>query len=164
MGPVELCSLHRFCPNHVSLQRGKNTEFRADGSQLLFNCVIASRGGTCQKYIRPSDCWSGETNLLSLPPAWQKMHDKAEIWPNSKKSLWKLDALLKGAAAIHSHSFSWSLFFSAKHVTNIITRPQGKISNNQKRKDTLNEQILFLCLKSGRSPLFTESTLLKKSA
>ncbi len=46
----------------------------------------------------------------------------------------KLDALLKGAAAIRSHSFSWSLSFSAKHVTNIITRPQGKISNNNNKK------------------------------
>ncbi len=47
---------------------------------------------TCQKFIRPSDCLSGETYRFSFPPvhctntARQTTHDKAEIRPNSKNS------------------------------------------------------------------------------
>ncbi len=47
---------------------------------------------TCQKFIRPSDCLSGETYRFSFPPvhctntARQTTHDKAEIRPDSKNS------------------------------------------------------------------------------
>ncbi len=46
---------------------------------------------TCQKFIRPSDCLSGETYRFSFPPvhctntARQTTNDKAEIRPDSKK-------------------------------------------------------------------------------
>ncbi len=80
---------------------------------------------TCQKYIWPSDCWSGEANLLHD----KRCTTKLKSGPIRRRVIWKPDALLKGAAAVRSHSFSWSLFFSAKHITN---RPQGKISNNKK--------------------------------
>ncbi len=47
---------------------------------------------TCQKFIRPSDCLSGETYRFSFPPvhctntARRTTHDKAEIWHDSKNS------------------------------------------------------------------------------
>ncbi len=65
---------------------------RSSASTVRYPHEERSKFLTCLKFIRPSDCLSGETYRFSSPPvhctntARQTTHDKAEIRPDSKNS------------------------------------------------------------------------------
>lgn len=101
------------------------------------NTPIPSRGFlTCQKYIRPSNCRSGEANLLSLPPAWQSWN-QAQLEEESNENWMPFLKVQQQYIPIHSNGHC----FSVQNMLQTLSQdPREKYEILIIKKDTLNEQ------------------------